>query len=243
MGDVRVVQRRLIYRGRVIRLVREVLAVQGRRMIRETVRHPGAVVIVPMVDRSHMVFVRQYRRAVGRELLELPAGTLSAGERPAHCARRELQEEIGWRARRWRRLGQFYPAPGFTSEQMTVFLAQDLQPVSAPPDPDELIHLVVLSLRAALRSIQTGRLQDAKSIIAIFFALEALKQGPQVGRRGGSGGHGWRVTRQGGPARRSRRRRACGAARTGGETPRQDPPQRRRPANSSCDDWATCVHC
>ena len=177
MTRLRVVQRRLIYRGRVIRLVREVLAVQGRRMIRETVQHPGAVVIVPMVDRSHMVFVRQYRRAVGRELLELPAGTLSAGERPARCASRELQEETGWRARRWRRLGQFYPAPGFTSEQMTVFLAQDLQPVSAHPDPDELIHPVVLSVRSALRFIRTGRLRDAKSIIGVLFALEALTPG------------------------------------------------------------------
>lgn len=92
MAAIRVVKRTTIYRGRVIRLIREVLDVKGRRMVRETVQHPVAVVIVPLVDRSHIVFVRQYRRAIGRELLELPAGTLGAGERRAACARRELKE-------------------------------------------------------------------------------------------------------------------------------------------------------
>jgi 8-oxo-dGTP pyrophosphatase MutT (NUDIX family) len=77
-------------------------------MVRETVQHPGAVVIVPMQDESRMVFVRQYRRAIRRELLELPAGTLGAGERRIACARRELEEETGWRARQMRRIGQFY---------------------------------------------------------------------------------------------------------------------------------------
>ena len=88
MAPIRVVRRSVVYRGRVIRLVRELLAVRGRRLVRETVEHPGAVVIVPVLDRSRLVLVRQYRRAVKRTLLELPAGTLAPGERREACARR-----------------------------------------------------------------------------------------------------------------------------------------------------------
>ncbi|MBI3330956.1 MAG: NUDIX hydrolase, partial [Candidatus Omnitrophica bacterium] len=161
-------------RGRIIRLVQEVLEVGGRRLIRETVHHPGAVVIVPLLDRSHIVFVRQYRRAVQRELLELPAGTLEPGEAGRSCAARELQEETGWRARRLRRLGRFYTAPGFTTEQITIFLAEGLTPARAQPDPDESVRPVVLSVRAALAKIRSGAICDAKSIIGVLFAQRLI---------------------------------------------------------------------
>ncbi len=174
MVDVRVVKRTTIYRGRVIRLIREVLEVGGRRMVRETVLHPGAVVIVPLLDHSRIVFVRQYRRAIGREILELPAGTLGAGERRSACAQRELEEETGWRARRMRRIGRFYAAPGFVSEQLTIFVATGLSPVKARPEPDEIIKPVVLSLRGALAKIRSGAICDAKSIIGILFVERLL---------------------------------------------------------------------
>ena len=174
MAGIRVVKRTTIYRGRVIRLIREVLDAGGRQMVRETVLHPGAVVIVPFVDRSHIVFVRQYRRAIGRELLELPAGTLGAGERRERCARRELEEETGWRARRMRRIGQFYAAPGFISEQLTVFLATGLTQMGARPEPDEVVTPVVLSLQRALAKIRSGAICDAKSIIGVLFAQRIL---------------------------------------------------------------------
>ena len=176
MSPPRVIRRTTVYRGRVIRLIREVLEAGGRRMVRETVRHPGAVVIVPMADRSHIVFVRQYRRAVSRTLLELPAGTLEPGERRDLCARRELQEETGWQARRWRRIGQFYAAPGFISEQLTVFLAQELTAVGARPEPDEMVRPVVLSFREALAKIRSGAICDAKSIIGVLFAQRVLRR-------------------------------------------------------------------
>ena len=159
-----------------IRLIREVLDVRGHRIVRETVKHPGAVVIVPLLDRSRIVFVRQYRRAIGRELLELPAGTLGIGERREACARRELEEETGWRARHLRRIGQFYAAPGFISEQLTVFLAQGLRGVTARPEPDEFVEPVILSLQTALAKIRSGAICDAKSIIGILFAERLLSQ-------------------------------------------------------------------
>ncbi len=176
MGKPRVLQRTTIYQGQVIRLIREVLTTRGQTMVRETIQHPGAVVIVPLLDRSRIVFVRQYRRAIRRELLELPAGTLGRGERAIACARRELQEETGWQARHLRRIGQFYAAPGFISEQLTVFLARQLRKVQAHPDPDECIQPVVLSLKTALGHIQSGRICDAKTIIGLLFVAQLLKQ-------------------------------------------------------------------
>ena len=173
MTAVRVVKRETIYRGRIIRLIREVLEVRRRRIVCETVLHPGAVVIVPMLDDSRLLFIRQYRRAVGRELLELPAGTLEVGERRIACARRELEEETGWRAGRMRRLGQFYAAPGVISEQLTVFLAQGLRRATAKPEADEEITLVILSFQTALRKIRSGAICDAKSIIGVLFAARA----------------------------------------------------------------------
>ncbi|MBI4342101.1 MAG: NUDIX hydrolase [Candidatus Omnitrophica bacterium] len=172
---MRLVSQRTIYQGRVIRLIREVLEVDGRRIIRETVRHPGAVVIVPVLDGERLVFVRQYRRAVGRFLLELPAGTLEPGERREACARRELQEETGWRARRWRRIAQFYAAPGVLSERMTVFLARGLVRAAARPDPDERLEPVVLPFRRALAKVRTGQIRDGKTIIGLLLTEKLLR--------------------------------------------------------------------
>ena len=165
---LRVIRREQVYTGRVISVVREVLDVDNHRLIRETILHPGSVVIVPFLDPSHMVFVRQYRRAIGQDILELPAGTLAPNERPLACATRELIEETGWRARRWKQLARFYPAPGFLSELMTVFVATDLKAVGAHPEPDELLMPVVLTRNAAMRKIRSGDICDAKSIIGVL---------------------------------------------------------------------------
>ena len=167
-------RRTTIYRGRIIRLIRETLRANGHLMIRETVVHPGAVVIVPLLTRRQIVFVRQYRRAIGREILELPAGTLGPRERRVDCARRELEEETGWRAGTIRRLGQFYAAPGVISEQLTVFLARKLSPVPARPEPDELVRPVILSFSQALVKIRSGAICDAKTIIGVLFAQQYL---------------------------------------------------------------------
>ena len=174
MKTVRLKKRTLIYEGRVIRLFREVLSVRGQEIIRETIKHPGAVVVVPVLDDGRIVFVRQYRRAIEKEILELPAGTLEPGERRDLCARRELQEETGWKARTMSRLGQFYAAPGFISEQMTLFLARGLTPAKASPEPDEMLRPVILSLNSALKRVHSGSICDAKTIIGLLFAARVL---------------------------------------------------------------------
>ena len=176
MPTIRIIRRKTLYQGRVIRLVHELLEVRGRRFVRETIQHPGAVVVVPMLDASRIVFVRQYRRAVKRWLLELPAGTLDRNESRRQCAKRELEEETGWRAARLARLGRFYAAPGFVSEQLTIFLATGLTPVPARPEPDELVTPVILSLRTALAKIRSGVICDAKTIIGLLFIRDRLRR-------------------------------------------------------------------
>ncbi len=172
---IRTIKQQTIYQGRVIRLIREVLEVNGQRIVRETVKHPGAVVIVPLLSRERIVFVRQYRRTVDRVLLELPAGTLDPHESRIVCARRELEEETGWRAHRMRKIAQFYAAPGFISEQLTVFLAQQLTLATAHPEPDEEIAPVILSFDEALAKIHSGAICDAKTIIGVLFAQRILR--------------------------------------------------------------------
>lgn len=176
MAHIRLIRRRSIYRGRIIELVQEELRIDGRRFVRETVLHPGAVVMVPMLARSRIVFVRQYRRAIGRYILELPAGTLAPGEQASVCAQRELEEEVGYRAKRLTKLGQFYAAPGFTSERMAVFLAENLTRVKAHPEADEMLSPVVLSFAEARRKIRSGAICDAKTLIALSWAQQLLSR-------------------------------------------------------------------
>ena len=166
--------RETIYQGKVIRLIREQLELRGQRLYRETILHPGAVVILPVLADERIVFIRQYRRAIRRYLLELPAGTLDHGESKATCAKRELLEETGYRARRVTRLAQFYAAPGFLSEQLTLFIAEDLSQGQAAPEPDELVEPIILTLNQALAKIRSGKLCDAKSMIGVLFLRDRL---------------------------------------------------------------------
>lgn len=173
---IRVLRRETLHQGKIIRLIREVLMANGRTMVRDTIKHPGAVVVVPLLDDGRIVFVRQYRRAVERWLLELPAGTLDHRELPHRCAKRELEEETGWTATRFRRIAQYYAAPGFVSEQMTMFLATGLSRVPTHPEPDELVRPVILSLRGALAKIQSGAICDAKTIIGLLLVRDRLRR-------------------------------------------------------------------
>ncbi|MBI4353767.1 MAG: NUDIX hydrolase [Candidatus Omnitrophica bacterium] len=172
--SIKLLKRSIIYQGPIVRLIKEELMVGGKRITRETIQHPGAVVIVPLLPRNRVILVRQYRRSVNQWLLELPAGTLHPGEKPALCARRELEEETGWRAKRLRRLCCFYAAPGAMNERMTLFLAQDLIPGHSNLDHDEFLKVIVLPLKEALRKIQTGTIRDAKTLIGLWWAQQVL---------------------------------------------------------------------
>ena len=131
------------------------------------IRHPGAVVILPRGADGELVLVEQYRHGTGQWLLEFPAGTLEPGEEPEGCARRELEEETGWRAATWQALGPLHPLPGTSDEVQHGYLATDLSPGNAAPEEDEQIQVRQLTVTAVEQAIVSGQVSDAKTI-ALF---------------------------------------------------------------------------
>lgn len=142
-----------------------------QRRVREIVRHPGAVAIVPVVDDDHICLIRNHRVAVGRELIEIPAGTLEPGEEPLETAVRELQEETGYRADDMSALHSFFLSPGILDERMHLFVARKL--TAGPParEPGELIENLVVTNREAIDMVRRGEIEDAKTIVGLAIYL------------------------------------------------------------------------
>jgi ADP-ribose pyrophosphatase len=162
-----VVDSRLIHEGKVISVrVDNITTASGTTATREVVEHPGAVVIVALDETEHVFLVRQYRHAVGRYLVELPAGGLERGEEPLAAAQRELREEVGLEAGWWSKLGAFFSSPGFANEELHAFLAQGLVGVPAQPDEDEDIEVLRYPLVGIVDSI--GKEADAKTLAALY---------------------------------------------------------------------------
>jgi ADP-ribose pyrophosphatase len=158
----------VIYRGRKIDLaLQSVQLADGTQAEREVVLHRGAVALVPVVDDHHVCLVEIDRYSVGKTLLEVPAGTIDAGELPEQTAERELREETGYRAGRIRRLREWYVSPGVMTERMYLFLCEDLEPGPADLEPDERLKTVVVPWQQALAMIDDGRIEDAKTILAL----------------------------------------------------------------------------
>jgi ADP-ribose pyrophosphatase len=171
-----VLSSRELYKGKVVSLqVDEISLVDGGRATREVVEHPGAVVVIALDEEDRVALVRQYRHAVNRYLLELPAGGLEPGESPLETAQRELREEVGVEASVWTRLGCFFSSPGFANEMLHVFLAQRLLPARAEPDDDEDIVVVRYSLSELYDHPEL--IQDAKSLAALLLLKRALEAG------------------------------------------------------------------
>lgn len=159
---------RLLHEGRHFSFLRdEVELPNGRRTHREIVRHPGAVAVVPLLPDGRVVLVRQYRYAAGKELLELPAGTLEPGEPPLDCARRELAEETGYEAGVMAPLLSCYMAPGYSSEVIHFYEARGLREVWGEQEPDEDISVERLDLEAVREMIERNIIEDAKTIVGI----------------------------------------------------------------------------
>lgn len=169
--------RRVIYRGRKIDLaLQEVRLGDGTTAEREVVVHPGAVTMVPMVDRDHVCLIRNYRYSVGRTILELPAGTIDPGEGPDATAARELAEETGYRAGKITRVADWLVSPGVMSERMFLYLCEDLTPGPTEHQPDERMQPVVLAWDEALRRLRDGEMEDAKTMLGLLLC-ERLRKG------------------------------------------------------------------
>jgi len=165
-----------VYSGRVFDVRQDQVRLpNGKTMQLDIVDHPGAVVIVPVDSDGKIWLIRQYRHAAGKDLLELPAGVVEAGENFEEGALRELREEIGMTAGKIQKIGEFYIAPGYSTEYLFIYLACELRPDPLPGDEDEFIQVVPMPADQAIALAQTGQIPDAKTLAALLLAIPHLK--------------------------------------------------------------------
>jgi ADP-ribose pyrophosphatase len=177
----RLIESQQIFIGAIFNVDRDRLVEDdGTEVVREVVRHPGGAGGLPLFDDGRVALVKQYRHPTGRELLEIPAGRIEDGETPVACAAREIEQETGFRARYLEKLAEFYSTPGFCEEKLHVYLATELLPVPRDLDHDEFVEIVYLPLVEAVEMARDGRIEDSKTIIALFLAQ--LKMQQSIGR-------------------------------------------------------------
>jgi len=172
----------VLFQGRRFRVERAMQRTpDGAEHVREVVRHPDTVTVLPLLDDGRICFVQNYRVAVGQTLVELPAGVVEPGEDPALTARRELAEETGYQAERIELLSTFYTSPGILDERMYLYLATSLKAGQATPEPGEDLQPLLATWDEALSMARDGRIQDAKTLAGLLY-YEAFggqaRQGP-----------------------------------------------------------------
>jgi ADP-ribose pyrophosphatase len=166
-----------LLQGRTFKLRRDHLKTpNGRETQLEIIEHGGSVIIIPIDADGNMLFVRQYRHAAGMDLLELPAGTRDGDEPYEDCAAREIREETGMEAGTLIKVGDFYLAPGYSTEFMGVFLATDLKHNPLDPDADEFLSVEKMPVKDAIAMAERGDMPDAKSLAALFLARPHLEK-------------------------------------------------------------------
>lgn len=166
-----------LLQGRAFKIRRDWLKTpDGRETKFEIIEHGGSVVIIPVDEDGNLLFVRQYRHAAGTELLELPAGTRDGDEPFEECAAREIREETGMEAGKLQKVGEFYLAPGYSTEFMAVYLATDLKHNPLEADDDEFLSVEKIPMAEAIRRAERGEIPDAKSLAALFLARPHLAQ-------------------------------------------------------------------
>ncbi len=184
--QARVKTSRVVYRGKLFRVRREVVeepALPGgrksrqREVLREIVEHHGSVVVLPVLADGHVLLIRQYRHAAHAFLWELVAGHIEPGENPLTAARRELREETGYSARHFQRMTEFFPSPGFLNEKMILYRATGLRAGQPRSEDDEALEVRAFGLSELHRMIRRGKLRDAKTLVGILLHARSSRSG------------------------------------------------------------------
>ncbi len=169
---MKIVSSREVFRSKIFHVTEDRAVDRGGFEIRRAiVRHPGAAVMLAVDDAGRILLVRQFRLPARRYLWELPAGRIDPGETPLQTARRELREETGYRARRWKKLLSFYPTPGYVSEKMTLYLATELEAGEASPMEDEKIRCRWFAPEEVAAMIEKNKILDGKTVAGVLYYL------------------------------------------------------------------------
>jgi len=167
---MKILEEKTVYSGKVFDLrVSQLETPTGKRIKREFVNHPGAVAIISL-QHGKILLIRQYRHSVREWLLEIPAGTLEIGESPEDCAKREFEEETGYKPGKVKEIFRAYVAPGYSNELLFFFLAEELQKGTFSPEEDEITQAIWVDLSEAFEMVKKGKIRDLKTISAILWA-------------------------------------------------------------------------
>lgn len=165
-----------IYEGKILNLKVDTVEMPDKKYSkREIVEHPGGVAIITITSDDEMVLVKQYRKAVEDFLLEIPAGKLEVNEEPRETAVRELKEETGLESDKLTYISEFYTSPGYTSERIHMFLAEDLREVTYEPEEGEFLEIVKFPIDKLIKMVQLGEIMDSKTIIGISIAQRVIE--------------------------------------------------------------------
>lgn len=169
-GEEKVISSELVFEGRSVAIRNVAVEMpSGRRSSRVIIEHPGSVAVVPVLDDGSLVMIRQFRLAAGGVIWEVPAGHIEPGEDPEHCARRELEEETGYRPGKVEHLFEALLSPGSSTELMQFYLATALERRQQRTEEDEMITVEILEARRVLEMIESNEIRDAKTIAAVSY--------------------------------------------------------------------------
>jgi len=178
--DLKLIKRNIIHKGHVFNLiVDDVEYPSGNKSIREVAEHPGGAVIFAVFPDKKIILIRQHRYPLNKFIYELPAGKLNLNENPLDCAKRELEEETGYKAHTWQKLTAIYTTPGFCTEQLHIYMAQDLYPAANGRNLEEgelTMTAEILPLQKAIHMIETQEIVDGKTICGIMIGKMKLKE-------------------------------------------------------------------
>lgn len=168
---------RSVYRGGLLHVMEDQVRLpDGRSAAREYIRHPGAVMIIALLDEKTLILERQFRYPLARHFIELPAGKIEAGEEPLAAAMRELVEECGYEARDWRHLATLHPCIGYADERIELFLARDLAHVGRNPDDGEFLEVMPVKIAEALEWVRAGKITEIKAVIGLLWLEKILRR-------------------------------------------------------------------
>lgn len=174
-AKAKTISSKIVFKGKVFSVRRdEIVEPTGVRATRDMIAHPGSVVVMPVQDDGKIVLIRQYRYAARQYLWELVAGRIDAGENPKQAARRELIEETGLRAKKFRVFLEFWPSPGFLEEKMFVLLAEGITQGVAEPEEDERIEAKAFTRAEIEKMLKSGALHDGKTIASLLYYLRFM---------------------------------------------------------------------